>query len=306
MLYSVCNDQSINSILKKMHAGDTLILEDGLYREKIDILTDGITLKARNPHQAILSWNDYYHKIMPDGNECNTFRTYTVYIGGDQVTLEGIVIENKAVPSAIYGQAVALHVDGNRFNCLNCLNKGAQDTLFLGPLPNDLCKRYQGFYPPERLKGTPSKQYYKNCMIFGDVDFIFGCATALFEDCTIHSIQRESKNYAYISAPSHSSDVPYGFLFYHCHFSSEEKRPSSFLSRPWRDYGCAAFIECQMDSHILGKGFDPWNNSGREKTARFIEYSPNVDLSARVPWSHQLTEKQALSYVKNFKDYLSF
>lgn len=130
---------------------------------------------------------------MPNHNECNTFGTYSLLVGSDNIHLEGLIIQNEATPSSIYGQAVALHVIGTRFTCTNCIIKSAQDTLFTGPLPKDLIQRYTGFYDICKLKAEPSIQSYKNCVIVGDVDFIFGCATVLFEECELISIPHDQK-----------------------------------------------------------------------------------------------------------------
>lgn len=301
MEFTICPSHSISKILEKLHSDDILILEDGIYNEKIEIMIPNIVVRAKHPQKAILRNKDYYHKIMPDGNECNTFRTYTLYIGADHVTLDGLVIENTATPSSIYGQAVALHVDGNFFVCNNCTIQGAQDTLFTGPMPPNLLERYQGFYPIERLKGNPSKQKYTKCKIIGDVDFIFGCATVLFEDCEIISLKRNSSTPSYICAPAHSKELPFGYMFYKCSFSGDEP---AFLARPWRDYGCAAFIECKMGEHILPIGYNKWNDTSRDKTARFYEYTPTVDTSSRASWSHQMSKKDAKKYLLSFMDFL--
>ncbi len=298
MNYEITNKEKITEFVKNMHSGDTLILEDGIYQEKIEIWNSGITIKAKNPCKAILSNKDYYHKIMPNHNECNTFNTFTLYIGGDDVVLENLIIQNEAVPSNIYGQAVALHVDGNNFTCRNCQILSAQDTLFTGPMPRDLIERYQGFYPSKRLSGLPSIQYYENCTIAGDVDFIFGSATALFKNCDIISIERQANTPTYVCAPSHPKELPFGYLFYKCNFKGTSGL--AYLGRPWRDYGCAAFILCNLGQHIHPLGFNKWNNTNRDKTARFYEYSLNVDLSQRESWSIQLSKDEATEYVANF------
>lgn len=302
MQIEITTNNSINQELKKLNAGDVLVLNDGIYNEKVEIWNNNITIIAKNKNKAIISNKDYYHKIMPDNNECNTFRTYTLYVGGNNVILKDLIIENRATPSSIYGQAVALHIDGDNFICDECIIKSAQDTLFTGPMPNDLIKRYKGFYPKEKLKGIPSKQKYINCQIMGDVDFIFGCATALFENCEIISIKRNSNNPTYVCAPAHSNDTIFGYLFYNCHLIGSEP---AFLARPWRDYGNAAFINCKLDNHILPEGFNKWNGTDRDKTARFYEYSKYYTNNARVAWSKQLTEKEANEFVKNFKAFLN-
>ena len=285
-----------------MSSGDVLILNDGIYHEKVEIWLNNITIRAKNFGKAIITNKDYYHKIMSDQNECNTFHTYTLYIGGNNVHLEGLIIQNESVPSKVYGQAVALHVDGDDFLCENCIISSAQDTLFTGPLPQDLCERYASFYPPEKLKGCPSKQVYRNCTIRGDVDFIFGCSTALFEECRIITIDSNRTTPSFICAPAHPKELPYGYLFYKCSLEGNEE---TFLARPWRDYGCVAFIDCKLGKHILPEGYDKWNDTNRDKTARFYEYTKNINTNDRVPWSHQLTALEASKYVDDFKTYLA-
>lgn len=302
MILKINANQRISHALKQLSSGDTLILEDGIYREKIEIWLPNIKICSEHPQKAILTNKDYFHKIMDDNNECNTFRTYTLYIGADHVHLKDLVIQNEAVPSSIYGQAVALHVDGDGFLCENCKIQSAQDTLFTGPMPFDLIQRYQGFLPPEKLKGTSSKQIYRNCTILGDVDFIFGCATALFEECTIQSVLRNSRHPSYICAPAHPRELPFGYLFYKCSFVGDEP---AFLARPWRDYGCVAFIDCNLGSYIVPEGYNKWNNTNRDKTARFYEFTTSSDISHRVQWAHILHEAEATKYVVEFMNFLS-
>lgn len=300
----VNNKQSLNDIINNANPGDKIILDDGVYFEKIEIWKENLIIKSKNKHKAIITNNDYYHKIMPNHNECNTFNTFTMLVGSNNVTLEDLMIKNLSVPSKKYGQAVALHVLGDDFKCVNCIIESAQDTLFTGPLPLDLCERYKGFYDKKRLLGIPSHQQYLKCKIIGDVDFIFGCATALFEECDIVSLFSEKSN-AFICAPAHPKGLQYGYLFYKCNIISDETKPYSYLCRPWRDYGQAAFIDCNMGAHILPQGYDKWQNTNRDKTAIFYEYTKNVDLSKREPWVKILSEENAIKYVNNFKKYIA-
>ena len=303
MIYEIGPTNSINEIISKMNENDTLILNDGIYNEKVFILKDKILIKAKHEHKAIIQNHDYYHKIMQDENECNTFRTYTMFIGGDDVTIEGLYIKNTSTPSKIFGQAVSLHVSGNHFLCKNTIIESAQDTLFTGPLPNDLIERYSGFHNNEILKNKLSHQVYNNCKIIGDVDYIFGGATALFINCKLITIDNNSKHPAFITAPSHDRDTPFGYLFYKCNITNHKE---TFFSRPWRDYGCVAFIDNEIDDNIHPDGFDKWNNSNRDKTARFFEYTPKKDTSKRVSWSKQLTEEESEKYISDFYDYIEY
>ena len=298
MLYKIDSSKSINEALNNLNPGDTLYLKNGIYNEKVEINISNINIIGESKENTIISNMDYYHKIMSDYNECNTFRTYTVFVGGDNISISNLTIENRSMPSRIYGQAVALHADGDNLLFENVILRSAQDTLFTGPLPKDLIKRHEGFLDISHRKDRKTRQIYKECTISGDVDFIFGGAYALFYKCNIVSIfGGDNKEIGgYLCAPSHEESDKYGYLFYQCNLTAQDNVTNVVLARPWRDYGNAAFIECNVGKHISPLGFNKWNKTNRDKTARFYEYSENVDLSKRVKWAHMLTfdEKEKL------------
>ena len=246
---------------------------------------------------------------MPDFNECNTFRTWTLYVGGDNVTIKNLTIKNLSMPSKKYGQAVALHVDGNYFYAIDLNIESAQDTLFTGPLPRDLQKRHVGFLEETFRRDRKSNQKYINCNIKGDVDFIFGCATTLFYKCNIISINRHQEKDeigGYLTAPSHEKDDKFGYIFLECNLINEKDASNVYLSRPWRDYGFAAFIDCKTGSHINEKGFSNWPKTKRYETARYFEYNENIDFKNRVSWAHILTLDEKNKLLNDFINYDNF
>ena len=300
-MITINNTMSIKKILQNIKPGDEIFIKKGIYKEKIIINVDNIKIIGEDSKNTIISNNDYFHKILDDGNEANTFRTYTCLILGNNVEISNITIENTSLPSNKYGQAVALHVCGNNFKCDNVILKSAQDTLFTGPLQQDLIERYTGFLLKEQLKPEKTTQIYKNCKIYGDTDFIFGSSQALFLNCDIISIGK-----GYLAAPAHSKDMKYGYLFYKCNLISINNSDGTYLARPWRDYGCAAFIDCNVGSHIDPKGFNKWDNTNRDKTARFYEYSENVDLSNREKWVNILNRDEKEKYLKDYFEYINY
>ena len=261
-----------------------------------------MTIIGQSKENTIITNHDYFHKIMHDYNECNTFRSYTVYVGGNNVKFSNLTIENSSSPSTRYGQAVSLHVDGDKFVCENVYIKSAQDTLFSGPLPNDLIIRHKNFLEKEFLKNHLSRQHYINCDIEGDVDFIFGTGMALFDNCNIISIiEREDYARYFIAAPSHEKDQEFGFLFNKCNIIKKDNYTKIVsLARPWRDYGIAVYIDCNYQDHIKPEGFSDWANVGRDKTARFIEYNDNIDKSKRASWVKQLTKEEKIKYLNDY------
>ena len=90
--------------------------------------------------------------------------------------------------------------------------------------------------------------------------------------------------HGYLAAPAHALEQKSGFLFRDCRLTAAEgvEPGSIFLARPWRDYGLCEFVNCEtVGEHISPLGFDKWNDTQRDKTARFYE-TPAV--AGRVPW----------------------
>lgn len=257
-------------------------LAAGIYRQKLVIRTPGLTIVGQGAENTILIFDDYAQKLDEQGREYVTFRTYTLAVCADGVRMEQLSIVNDARFPEKKGQEVALTVYGDDFQMEHCRLTSTQDTLFLGPLPPDLIDRYEGFLMDELRQGRLLRQTFRNCLIEGTVDFIFGCGNALFEHCEIRSLA-DARDIGYIAAPAHSLSQTEGFLFQNCRLTCEDGvTPGSiYLARPWRDYGLTTFRNCTMGRHIAPAGFDKWNDTHRDQTARFYE-SPAVP--GRVGW----------------------
>ena len=253
--------------------GETIILPEGEFRAKSVIRTPGVTIIGAGMDKTVLIWDDYAKKLDDSGRELVTFRTYTLAVCADNVTMRDLAVVNDALTPEVKGQEVALSVYGDSFTMERCRLASTQDTLFLGPLPDDL-----------RLR-KPCRQLFRDCLIEGTVDFIFGCGEADFDGCEIRSL-RDARGCGYAAAPSHELRQIRGFTFRRCAFTSEPgvEEGSIYLARPWRDYGMCVFEDCAIGPHISPLGFDKWNDTDRDKTARFYE-SPLP--RGRVPWARK-------------------
>ncbi len=273
---------SLQHVLDAAHPGAVIVLEPGVYRQKLMLRTPRITLQGAGRDSTRLVYGDYAKKPDSQGREYNTFRTWTMAVCADDVTIRDLTIENDALHPEEKGQEVALTVYGDRFLMEDCVLSSTQDTLFLGPLPGDLIQRYQGFLPDELRQDRPLSQRFHRCLIEGTVDFIFGCGKALFEDCEIRSLC-DARDLGYVAAPAHALEQQEGFLFHRCRLTRAPgvTDGSIFLARPWRDYGLLCFRDCSYGPHIAAAGFDPWRDSGRDRTARFYEFPAQP---GRVPW----------------------
>lgn len=260
--------EAVFSIRAYMSDTTYLHIRAGVYREKVVIPSwaTNLCMKGEGADRTFITWDDYAGL-----RNMGTFRTYTIWIQGTGFTAEDITFENSAGP---LGQGVAVHADGDRAVFRRCRLLGNQDTLLTA--------------------NQESRQYYEECYIEGTTDFIFGPATAWFEKCHIHS-----KKNSYVTAASTVEDCEFGYVFNRCRLTAEEGIGRVYLGRPWRPFAATVFMKCELGSHILPEGWHNWDNPANEKTARYGEYrntGPGANPGARVPWSRQLSRREARDY----------
>ena len=288
----------LQKILNGLNEPAEICLKSGVYRQKLEILSDFVTLTGENRESTVLTFDDYARKMHADGQEYNTFRTYTLCVSGEGARLENLTVENSNTDPKTVGQCVALSVNAKSFTAENCDFKSTQDTLFLSPFPDDLVVRYANFLPPRQLLSEgKSVHVFKNCRIYGTVDFVFGCAEAYFSDCELISLH-DDRGHGYVCAPAHPLAEDSGFVFVGCDFKDGGAGGNTVcLARPWRDFGKSVFIDCRLGGHISPCLFDKWNDTNRDKTARFLYYNlESAAPLAPVKWSRELTAKEAENF----------
>ena len=268
-------DEAIEVCRAFMDYHKVIYIKKGIYKEKLIIpqWLQNIELCGEDRDETIITYDDHANvkiilgKASPHEQAMGTFRTYTLKIEANDITLKNLTIENN---SARLGQAVALHTEGDRLIFVNCRFIGHQDTVYTG-------------MPYTRL-------FFKDCYICGTTDFIFGPSTAWFEGCTIESLIN-----SYVTAASTPVDATYGYIFNKCQLIAKNGVDKVYLGRPWRDYGYTLFMNCDLGAHIRPEGWHHWEKQ-RELTARYLEYNNHgvgAQPEQRVSWSRQLTKKEA-------------
>ena len=260
--------RAVDHVLDRPPASvDRVILEirPGVYRERVKIPQNrpNLTLQGSDPATTLIT------SRMSAQDAGGTFFSPIAEVDGGAFEAVNISFENS------YGagsQAIALSIHSDRAVFRNCRFLGWQDTLY----------------------AAMGRQYYRDCLIEGAVDFIFGDAAAVFDRCEIRSLAN-----GYIAAQSRTQpDGPTGFVFRHCRLTG----PSDarvFLGRPWRPCARVVFIDCWMGAHIRPEGWDNWANPANEKTAWFAELDssgPGADAAKRVPWAKRITAAEAASF----------
>lgn len=274
-------------------------IEPGIYKEKVSIRKQNISLIGHNAENTIITYDDSAKKLLPNGEKMRTFNSYSVFIDADNFSAENITFENSAGDGSLVGQAVAAYVDGDRAIFRNCRFLGYQDTLFTGPLPPKPIEGNTFGGPKEGMPRRNVRQYYEKCYIRGDIDFIFGSATAVFNKCEIFSNDRNKEVNGFVSAASTPENNKFGYVFIECKLTSNAKPHTVYLGRPWRDYAKTAFINCWMGEHINLEGFHNWNKVNAEKLVDYVEYNskgPGAQNDKRVKWARVLEAEQVKEY----------
>lgn len=216
------------------------------------------------------------HMPHADGKPYHTFRTYTVLVDGDNITFRNCTFENNAGPGKDVGQAIALYIDGDNICLEDCILRGHQDTLFLAPLPEKEMM-VDGFLGPKQFTPrTPRVVHFRNCLIEGGVDFIFGGATAYFENCEFRNVEP-----GYVFAPSTPENISIGFVATNCRFTATDAvfENSCYIGRPWRNHAKIRLDHCYLGAHIHPLGWDDWGKTEAHDTVEFIEkdsYGPGA------------------------------
>jgi pectinesterase len=247
----------------------TIQIKNGIYHEKVVVPSHKTHVRLVGESAAGTIITDGDHTGDAAGHV--TYTSHTVLVQANDFTAENITFENSA---GAVGQAVALHVEGDRAIFRHCRMLGNQDTLF--PAVEN------------------SRQYFQDCYIEGTTDFIFGTAVAVFDHCEIRS-----KRNSYIAAAATTERQPFGFVFINCRLTADSAAHKVYLARPWRPHSKTVYLHCELGKHILPAGWDNWRDAANEKTAYYAEYKstgPGATPSARANWSHQLTAKEAKRY----------
>ncbi|GAT66338.1 pectate lyase [Planomonospora sphaerica] len=277
----------------------TIKVREGTYKQQVVIPADkpyiSLVGDTADPSKVVLTFDAAAKTPKPDGSGTyGTSGSASYVISAPDFTARNLTFENSYDEAAGGGsQAVAVRTTGDRQVYENVRFIGNQDTL----------------YANTPSATTTARQYFRNCYVEGDVDFIFGRATALFHNCVIKSLSRGAAdgNNGYVTAASTEITNPYGFMIYRSHLVSDAPAKTVHLGRPWPAGGSAtARGQVLIRESWLGQQFKdaPWTDmSGLNwREARLAEYlnrGPGAAVNGDRP---QLTREQARQH--DPEDYL--
>ncbi|KAM1813214.1 hypothetical protein ACFX11_027047 [Malus domestica] len=255
----------------------------GVYEEKIRTNKDGITLIGEGKDSTIITGDD----SVANGATMPGSATFT--ITGDGFIARDIGFQNTAGPQG--EQALALYIASDHSVLYRCSVLGYQGTLY----------------------ALAFRQFYKECDIYGTIDFIFGNAAAVFQSFNL--VLRKNKGYNAILANGRTDPgQKTGFSVQNCRivpsldFSLVKHSYSSYLGRPWKQYSRAVVMESNIDDVIAPSGWVEWPGAGSSslRTLYFAEYAnvgPGSGVGKRVQWPgfHVIGADEAVEFtVTNF------
>lgn len=236
--------RSVQSAINAASSGDSILIHSGTYVGHVEIPASksGITLigATGNAEDVVIVDSRCAKCANGRGGTWGTSRSATAIFSGKDLYVRDISIVNNYDEAANgSSQAVALSATGDRQVYENIRVIGNQDTLLTWSATAD----------------TVARQYFRDCYIEGDVDFIFGRGTSVFDRCNIHTLDRGSQNNnGFITAASTEVTNPYGFLIYNCNITSDAPYGTVYLGRPWPAGGSSTAIGQVLfrDSSIAG------------------------------------------------------
>lgn len=269
------NYETVSEAIQAASGGRFVIyVKAGVYKEKIVANKDGITLIGDGKYSTIITGDD----SVAGGSSLRGSATFT--ITGDGFIARDIGFQNTAGPQG--QQAVALTVASDHAAFYRCSIAGYQDTLYALVL----------------------RQFYRECDIYGTIDFIFGNAAAVFQNCEL--VLRKSGNSAYTVILANGRSDPgqnTGFTIQGCRITSDAGSGSSYLGRPWKYYSRAVVMQSTIDGAIAARGWIEWPGYGSSvlKTLYFAEYAnqgPGAGTSGRVQWPgfHLIGPEEAMQF----------
>uniref|UniRef100_A0A7N0TIP0 Pectinesterase n=1 Tax=Kalanchoe fedtschenkoi TaxID=63787 RepID=A0A7N0TIP0_KALFE len=242
-------------------------IKAGVYRENVDVPSakTNIMFVGDSRLTTIITAS----RNVVDGS--TTFNSATVAAVGAGFLAKEITFENTA--GASKHQAVALRVGSDRSAFYRCDMLAYQDTLYV----------------------HSNRQFYICCYIAGTVDFIFGNAAAVLQNCDIHARRPNPGQRNMVTAQGRSDpNQNTGIVIQKCRIgATSDLLPvlSSFptyLGRPWKEYSRTVVMQSNISNVISPAGWYPWSGTFALSTLYYAEYEntgAGADTSQRVTWA---------------------
>ncbi|XP_076885853.1 pectinesterase 2-like [Bidens hawaiensis] len=237
-----------------------IYVKAGTYNEYIEIKSDNIMLLGDGMGKTIITGSRSV------GGGSTSFGSATMGVNGDRFIGRGFTVRNTAGPQN--HQAVALRSDSDLSVFYQCSFEGYQDTLYV----------------------LSNRQFYSECNMYGTVDFIFGNAAVVLQNCNIYARDPPNKTNTLTAQGRTDPNQNTGISIHNCRVapaSSLNSGVKTYLGRPWKRYSRTVFLKTYMDGIVNPAGWLPWSGSFALDTLYYGEYmntGPGSSTANRVKW----------------------
>ncbi|XP_050138425.1 probable pectinesterase/pectinesterase inhibitor 41 [Malus sylvestris] len=263
-----------------------IYIKAGVYEEyvTIDKKKKYLMMVGDGINQTVLTGD----RNVADGN-WTTFKSATFAVVGQGFVAINMTFRNTAGP--LKHQAVAVRNGADLSTFYRCSIEGYQDTLYTHSM----------------------RQFYRECDIYGTVDFIFGNAAVVFQNCNIYPRLPMSGQFNAVTAQGRTDpNQNTGTLIHNCTIRAADDLALSdggtktYLGRPWKEYSRTIYMQSFMDGLIDQDGWHEWDGDFALSTLYYAEYDssgPGSDTKSRVAWAgyHVIDASDASNFtVSNF------
>ncbi|XP_022973798.1 pectinesterase-like [Cucurbita maxima] len=272
--------QALQDVPRKSNKTFVIYVKEGVYQEQVmvDKTMTWVMMIGDGPTKTKITAG----KNFKDGT--STFKTATFAAVGTNFIGKDLWFENSAGPEK--HQAVALRVQSDMSIFYNCRMDGYQDTLYT----------------------HAHRQFFRDCTITGTIDFIFGNAAVILQNCKIFVRKPMENQKCIVTAQGRlERKEPTGIVLQNCAISSDpgffpvRHVFKTYLGRPWKQYSRTIIMQCQIDDLIQPEGWLPWEGDFALKTLFYTEFDnrgPGAAKQNRVKWRgiKQITPKHAIDF----------
>ncbi|KAK1309508.1 Pectinesterase 2 [Acorus calamus] len=236
----------------------------GVYNENVQVSVKNLMLIGDGIDSTVVTGS----KNVQDGS--TTFRSATFAVTGDGFIARGMTFQNTAGPQK--HQAVAMRSGSDLSVFYQCSFKGYQDTLYV----------------------YSQRQFYRNCDIYGTVDFIFGDAATVLQSCNIYVRKPMSGQQNTVTAQGRTDANENTGISIHNSVitAASDLKPvqgsfRTYLGRPWQQYSRTVVMKSSLDSVINPAGWLAWSGNFALSTLYYGEYmntGAGASTAGRVKW----------------------
>ncbi len=260
---------AVNAVPANNASRVVIAVKPGTYRETVKVPSNKphVTIQGTGGSRkdTVIVYNNAAGTPKPGGGTYGTGGSATVAVEADDFQARNLTISNdfdeRANQNLSGHQAVALRTAADKVFLDGIITEGDQDTLLLDTAAKDRLGRV----------------YVRNSYVIGNVDFIFGRASAVIDRSVITLKKRwDGTSAGYVTAPSTAANRK-GILIANSTVNGDVSASSFYLGRPWHAGGDATLDpQTTVRNTTLSAAVKstPWTDmSGFSwKDDRFAEY----------------------------------